>query len=78
MQVVLIEAKNIKTDNVIIRQLYFPFRQWQLHTNKKVVTLFFSKSENIYCIWKFEFDDPQNYNSIMLKDSAKFTIQDNI
>lgn len=75
---VLIEAKNIKTDNVIIRQLYFPFRQWQLHTNKKVVTLFFSKSENIYSIWKFEFDNPENYNSIMLKESAKFIIQDNI
>lgn len=77
-QLVLIEAKNIKTDNVIIRQLYFPFRQWQLHTKKKVVTLFFSKSKNLYSIWKFEFDDPANYNSIVLKESAKFIIENNI
>ena len=28
-QVVLIEAKNAKTTNTIIRQLYYPFRQWQ-------------------------------------------------
>lgn len=77
-QLVLIEAKNIATDNVIIRQLYFPFRQWKLHTEKKVATLFFSKSKNIYSIWKFEFDDVENYNSIVLKESAKFIIQNNI
>ena len=34
-QVVLIEAKNSQTDNVIIRQLFYPFRQWQHHTKKK-------------------------------------------
>lgn len=74
-QVVLIEAKNIKTDNVIIRQLYFPFRQWQSYTTKKVITLFFSKSKNIYSIWKFEFDNFEDYNSIFLKESAKFIIE---
>ena len=37
---VLIEAKNAKMKNTIIRQLYYPFRQWQRHTNKKVITLF--------------------------------------
>lgn len=73
-QVVLIEAKNVKTENLIIRQLYFPFRQWQSHTNKKVITLFFSKSNNIYSIWKFEFEKVENYNSIFLTDSTNFMI----
>ena len=77
-QVVLIEAKNIKTDNIIIRQLYFPFRQWQLHTRKKVVTLFFAKSGDTYSMWKFEFNDPENYNSIVLKESSRFIIHDNL
>ncbi|MFM6404946.1 MAG: DUF6997 domain-containing protein, partial [Microcystis sp.] len=47
-QIVLIEAKNLSIDNVIIRQLYYPSRQWQLHTKKKIVTLFFAKKSNIY------------------------------
>jgi hypothetical protein len=75
-QVVLIEAKNFNATNVIIRQLYYPFRQWQEKTNKKVVTLFFDKNhgENVYSIWQFEFGDSKNYNSIKLVKSGKFRI----
>lgn len=75
-QIVLIEAKNFNATNVIIRQLYYPFRQWQEHTKKKVITLFFDKNhgENIYSIWQFEFSDPKNYNSIKLVKSGKFRI----
>lgn len=47
-QVVLIEAKNIGSKNIIIRQLYYPFRQWQTHTGKKVNLLFFEKQKNIW------------------------------
>lgn len=39
-QIVLIEAKNSISKNTIIRQLYYPFRQWQLHTKKAVKVLF--------------------------------------
>ena len=75
-QVVLIEAKNFSAANVIIRQLYYPFRQWQEQTRKKVVTLFFDKAHNedVYSIWQFEFKDPKNYNSIKLVKSGKFRI----
>ena len=75
-QVVLIEAKNFIASNVIIRQLFYPFRQWQEHTKKKVVTLFFDKArgEDVYSIWQFEFTDPKNYNSIQLVKSGKFRI----
>jgi len=77
-QVVLIEAKNFSATNVIIRQLYYPFRQWQRQTKKKVITLFFDKEsgKNIYSIWQFEFEDPNNYNSIKLVKSGKFIIKE--
>ncbi len=77
-QVILIEAKNFSATNVIIRQLYYPFRQWQEHTNKKVATLFFDKNhgEDVYSIWQFEFEDQQNYNSIKLVKSGKFRIKE--
>ena len=77
-QIVLIEAKNFETNNVIIRQLYYPYRQWQSKTDKKVVTLFFDKGKNndIYSIWQFEFEDPKNYNSIKLVKAGKFKINE--
>ncbi len=77
-RVVLIEAKSSRTANVIIRQLYYPFRQWQAHTEKKVVTLFFEKShgERAYSIWQFEFTDGSDYNSIALVKSGRFRILD--
>jgi len=75
-QVVLIEAKNSQTDNTIIRQLYYPYRQWQKHTAKPVRTLFFEhdKHTDLYNIWEFEFTNPYEYTSIQLKRSARFRI----
>ena len=74
-QIVLIEAKNIGLSNVIIRQLYYPFRQWQKHTKKKVISLFFEKSDSdTYSIWQFKFSDKNDYNSIELVKSKKFQI----
>src|SRR3990167_4442784 len=77
-QIVLVEAKNFSATNVIIRQLYYPFRQWQEHTKKKVVTLFFDKAhgEDVYSIWQFEFKNKDDYNSIKLVKSGKFRIKE--
>lgn len=73
-QIALIEAKNSETINVIIRQLFYPFRQWSNCTQKKVVTLFFEKRLNYYSLWQFEFKNKDNYNSINLVKSLKFEI----
>jgi len=75
-KIVLIEAKNRGDKNIIIRQLYYPYRQWQEHTKKKVYTLFFERTKaNIYSIWQFEFKNPEDYNSIHLVKSGKFEIK---
>jgi hypothetical protein len=73
-QVALIEGKNSKIKNTIIRQLYYPFRQWQNHTQKRVVPLFFEKLDDTYLFWKFKFGDIEDYNSIQLVESAKYRI----
>ena len=73
-QVVLFEAKSGRTRNTIIRQLYFPFRQWQQHTQKQVLTGFFEKSGAMYSFWEFGFRDVLDYNSIYLLRSARFHI----
>jgi hypothetical protein len=72
--VVLVEAKNSKTNNEIIRQLYYPYRKWQEHTKKEVTTIFFEKRGNLYYVWQFGFEDMHDYNSIKLLKSARFKI----
>ena len=74
-KIVLLEAKNSKTTNVIIRQLYYPFRQWRIETGKKIHSLFFEKRDKAYFIWEYDFKDEDDYNSIELIRSAKFEIK---
>lgn len=75
-QIVLIEAKNTAVSNTIIRQLYYPFRQWKSFTNKNVCLLFFDKDShsNIYNIWQYAFQTENDYNSIRLIKSGRFFI----
>lgn len=73
-QIVLIEAKSSNAKNTIIRQMYYPFRQWQHHTQKQVITMFFGKFDQTYSFWQFTFDDPYDYNSIRLVHSAQYAI----
>ena len=73
-QVVLVKAKSGNASNTIIRQLYYPFRQWQQHTAKPVSTLFFQRRRGEYHLWHFGFDNPDDYNSIRLLNSARYRI----
>lgn len=73
-KIVLIEAKNSSTKNTIIRQLYYPYRQWSEHTDKKIFLLFFEKRIDEYLIWQYEFKEKDNYDSIKLIKSKKYKI----
>lgn len=73
-KIVLIEAKNSSTNNTIIRQLFYPYKQWKSHTEKQVFTLFFEKRGNYYFIWQYGFSNENDYNSIQLIKSARYVI----
>ncbi|MDP2090774.1 MAG: hypothetical protein Q8K30_04210 [Candidatus Gracilibacteria bacterium] len=73
-KIVLIEAKNSKTSDTIIRQLFYPYKQWKTNTSKDVILLFFEKRGNEYCIWQYEFEDENNYNSVILVKTGKYKI----
>ena len=77
-QIVLVEAKRPGVSNTIIRQLYYPFRQWQVCTEKKVIILFFERDikENSYSIWQFKFENEDDYNSVKLVNSGKYRIKE--
>ncbi|KAB8151817.1 hypothetical protein EZY14_016630 [Kordia sp. TARA_039_SRF] len=72
--IVLVEAKNSKTSNTIIRQLFYPYKQWKKYTKKDVSLLFFEKRGSIFYIWQYGFKDENNYNSITLLKSARYSI----
>ena len=71
-KIVLVEAKNSQTNNTIIRQLFYPFRQWSEHSSKKVYLLFFEKRGTEYMLWQYQFSNKNNYNSIELVRSCKY------
>jgi len=73
-KIVLVEAKNSKTENTIIRQLFYPYKQWKSYSNKDVFLLFFEKREDVFFIWQYGFLDENDYNSIQLLESASYKI----
>lgn len=75
-KLVLIEAKNTNVENTVIRQLYYPFKQWKAYTKKEVIPLFFEcdKENSIYNIWQYTFDDEDDYNSIRLVRAKSYKI----
>ncbi len=73
-KIVLIEAKNSSTDNTIIRQLFYPFKQWKQHTTKDVYLLFFEKRDDVFHIWQYGFTNENDYNSIYLMKSERYKI----
>ena len=75
-QIVLLEAKNAQTTNLIIRQLFYPYRQWQSASKKTIRLAFFEKREDEYCLWEYAFKKPNNYNSIELIRSGRFILDE--
>ncbi len=65
----LIEAKINTPKDFLIRQLYYPYRNFRnLASSKKVVPIFFTydTKNRIYNFWIYEFVEEGNYNSIKL------------
>jgi len=75
--IILVEAKSFKQSNFIIRQLYYPFRQWSIRTGKNVRTMYYAyhPESKQHMFWEYAFKDPLNYNSILLTKSRAYVIQ---
>ena len=72
--IVLVEGKNTKVKDTIIRQLYYPYRKWSKDTGKMTIPMFFEKKGDEYMFWMYQFMDPYDYNSIRLVKSARYTV----
>lgn len=70
----LIEAKNVIANDFLIRQLYYPFRLWKDKVSKKVRPIFMQYLNGVFSLYEYEFKDPDNYNSLELIKSKKYSI----
>lgn len=74
--VLLIEAKSMRQNNFVIRQLFYPYLQWKIFTGKEIVPVYFShnKKNNEYSFWKYGFKNDSDYNSIYLIEAKRYQI----
>lgn len=70
----LIEAKNYISDDFLIRQLYYPFRLWRSKLVKEIVPVFLVYSNGLFSLYQYEFQDPENYNSLVLTKQQNYSI----
>ncbi len=73
-KLLIVEAKNIKLDDFIIRQLYYPYRLWQRKCSKQVVPVFMSYSNDHFSFFIYEFADKEYYNSLNLVATGSYII----
>ena len=70
----LFEAKRDLSDDFLIRQLYYPFRVWSCRVTKTVKPVFLIFSNGVFNLYQYQFDNPQNYNSLHLVKQKNYVI----
>lgn len=71
--VVIMEAKNVRHDDFLVRQLYYPYRTWQHEVTKPVRLLFVVYCNDIYSLYEYRFRELTDYSSIELVRSGFYT-----
>ncbi len=70
----LFEAKRDLADDFLVRQLYYPFRVWSERVTKTVKPVFLIFSNGMFKLYQYQFEDPQNYNSLRLVKQKNYVI----
>jgi hypothetical protein len=71
----IVEAKNIAVEEMIIRQLYYPYRLWTGKIQKPVIPLLMVYSNDIFHFFQYIFEDINNYNSLKLISYKSYTFE---
>lgn len=70
----LIEAKNSLSEDFLVRQLYYPFRLWENKVRKPIKSVFLTYSNGIFSLYEYEFNEPDNYSSLLLVKQKNYTL----
>lgn len=72
----LIEAKNVISDDFMVRQLYYPYRLWKSKINKPVRPIYMVYSNGIFNVYEYKFENDEDYSSIKFVKSKRYSIED--
>ena len=71
----IVEVKNQEVEDFHIRQLYYPYRLWRGKLqSKRVVPIFLTYSNEIFTFSVYEFERPEEYNSLQLVKRKRYQI----
>lgn len=71
------EAKNMAVPEILIRQLYYPYRLWRSKISKAIIPLFMVYSNDIFHAFIYHFEDDLYYNSLKLIQHKAYTFAGN-
>lgn len=76
--ILLFECKAVATRSFLIRQLYYPLRNWAGETAKPVRAFFFLAEPQTkeYRIWEYSWPDLDDYEGITLRRSGSFHVRE--
>ncbi len=58
----IVEAKNIAVEEILIRQLYYPYRLWKSKISKPVLPVLMVFSSDVFHFFQYRFEDVSQYN----------------
>ena len=70
------EAKNVASEEILIRQLYYPYRLWEAKIAKPIIPVFLVFSNDIFHVFVYDFVNLKCYNSIRLMSHKAYTFSD--
>lgn len=70
----LFEAKRDLSDDFLVRQIYYPYRVWSERVTKMVKPVFLIFSNGMFNLYQYQFEDPQDYNSLVLTKQKNYII----
>lgn len=74
--VVIMEAKNVPHSDFLVRQLYYPYRLWSERVDKPVKLIFSQYTNQIFRLFEYCFDSPDDYSSIRRLKVKNYSLQD--
>jgi hypothetical protein len=72
------EAKNVAVGEILVRQLYYPYRLWTSKISKTIQPVFLVYSNDVFYAFVCEFTDLNDYNSLQVVESKSYTFADEI
>lgn len=77
-KLILIEAKNYRPKDFLIRQLYYPFRLWKSKLQKEIISVFMTYSNDVFNFYIYDFENDLEYNSLKLIEQKNYIIKSEI